>query len=301
MAQHAQINIIYDGTALSEHEMDANDLAPALLAFSELIETTNEIINANHSKISVKIKGSFQSGSFDVGLILHQSTNNLFDFMTSKYVEAPINLITLIGLAGGGLIGLIKNLKNKKPEKVIKKGDNVEIIVENETYLTDMKVFALFSNIKIRQSLEKVLSPLKKEGIDTFKTKSDVNSITITKDEISFFDAPVEQDILLEDNLFETNLQLVNVSFQEANKWKFSDGNSTFFASILDEDFMKLVLAGKSNFAKDDILKVSLKRKQFEREQKIHTIYEIMKVLDHRRPSNQLSIFIQQDDNDFQK
>ncbi len=299
MSKQVNLNILYDGSALKNHEMEANDLAPALLAFSELIETSNQILNPSNSKISVKIKGSFQSGSFDIALVLSQSIDGLLGFLTSNTVEAPLNLLAILGFCTGtnSVIDLLKKLKGREPTKIIKKGENVEIIVDQqETYTTSIKVFALFSNVKIRQKLEQVIAPLKKEGIDLFKSHINNQEIQkIDKHEVVYFEVPQEKEILLEDNEFETNLQLVSVSFQETNKWKFSDGNSAFFASIQDEEFIKSVQSGKSNFAKDDILKVRLRRKQFEKDQKIQTVYEIIKVTDHRRPNTQLSMFIQED------
>ena len=74
----------------------------------------------------------------------------------------------------------------------------------------------------------------------------------------------------------------MNISFQPGGKWRFSDGNATFFADILDEEFVEKVQRNMTSFAKDDVLRVKLKRKQSILSGSIKTDYIILKVLDHR-------------------
>jgi hypothetical protein len=58
------LHIAYDGPALDTHEMDVRELAPALLAFSDMFEEANAVLNGDRAKISLNVKGSFKTGSF---------------------------------------------------------------------------------------------------------------------------------------------------------------------------------------------------------------------------------------------
>ncbi|MBE6440990.1 MAG: hypothetical protein E7022_01495 [Desulfovibrio desulfuricans] len=57
------LHIAYDGPALDTHEMDVRELAPALLAFSDMFEEANAVLNGDRAKISLNVKGSFKTGS----------------------------------------------------------------------------------------------------------------------------------------------------------------------------------------------------------------------------------------------
>nr|VFK62131.1 MAG: hypothetical protein BECKTUN1418D_GA0071000_116810 [Candidatus Kentron sp. TUN] len=64
MKNKSKMTVIYCGPALSNHSMEISDLAPALLAFSEIIKKTGVILGADREKIAVSVSGSFKSGSF---------------------------------------------------------------------------------------------------------------------------------------------------------------------------------------------------------------------------------------------
>ena len=91
--------IVYDGPALATHEMDARELAPALLAFSALFEEANAIFNKDRAKIAINVKASFKSGSFGIDLSVVQDLfQNLLNFGSRPEVASAATLITLLGL-----------------------------------------------------------------------------------------------------------------------------------------------------------------------------------------------------------
>lgn len=88
---------------------------------------------------------------------------------------------------------------------------------------------------------------------------------------------------VLKDDEIEQNLQIVNISFQDGGKWRFTDGNATFYADILDKDFLARVEKNQAAFAHDDILRVRLKRRQaVSTAGGLKTEYTIISVLEHR-------------------
>ena len=122
-------SIKYDGPALSSHQMDVKELAPALMALSDMLEEANKAIFNDIDKVRVNVKGNFKSGSFGIDIIAVQNiTQQIVSLFSGPEATAAANLTTLlngIGILGGGagLSGLIKWLGGRKPN-VIKNEEN---------------------------------------------------------------------------------------------------------------------------------------------------------------------------------
>ncbi|MBI3093182.1 MAG: hypothetical protein HYZ02_03035 [Candidatus Levybacteria bacterium] len=276
--------------------MDVRDLAPALLAVSDVLDEANKILNNNETKIQVNVKGSFRTGSFGVELVISQlPLDQIVAVFNSDRVNAAANLLSYVGfvIPGGGLIGLLLWLKNRKIKK-IENVDDAKTVIEvedEEKYETSPKVIALFSNVKIRTSIQKVISdPLSREGVDTFSIKKDNDEATIKKEEKDYFKLSDVPDEVLEEKDDEVNLQAVGISFLEDNKWRFTDGTVTFFAEVKDEEFIKNVQESKEAFAKNDILRVILHKKQYLTDEGIKTEYTVTKILSHRSSAKQIPL-----------
>lgn len=81
-------------------------------------------------------------------------------------------------------------------------------------------------------------------------------------------------------------------AFKENAKWKVKIGKqNSVFVSILDEDFLKAIDNGTERFGKGDILLVELQTKQVLSNGKVQNLYNIIKVLEHKRSIEQLNLF----------
>lgn len=69
-------------------------------------------------------------------------------------------------------------------------------------------------------------------------------------------EAWVEPDVVFEQEMM---LKIVSIVFDEKQKWRFSDGESTFWARIADESFWQKIDEGSLAFRKGDRLKVRCK------------------------------------------
>ncbi len=75
-------------------------------------------------------------------------------------------------------------------------------------------------------------------------------------------------------------------------------GDSTFFADITDEDFLKAVEKNEQQFGSTDTLKVKLKTEQYlDKNGKLKSDYTVTKVLDHIKGSEEIELDLF-DDND---
>lgn len=294
----SNFRVIYDGPALSSHEMDIRALAPALLAFSDLLEEANKVLNGEDIKVSVNVKGSFQSGSFGIHLNVHQDLiNKLIGIFNHQAVTGGLNLWGILGFigvgSGGGLIGLMKWAKSRKFSNVeVLTDGNCRIFIGSEFLDVEKKVLDLYRNHKIRKGIESAIyQPLTFEGIDTFASGIEGQSefVTVSQDERAYFRAN-DADELIGTNIRLTNVQVVLISFADGNKWRFTEGGSAFWATISDEPFMARVNNSQEFFSRDDLLKVELSVKQWRRGTELSEEHEILRVLDHIRAPQQLRL-----------
>lgn len=296
MAQKEYFQVIYDGSALSSNEMDVRDLAPALLAISDVLDEANKITYGDKTKVQVSVKGSFKTGSFGIDFSVIQSgIDGLTSLFNSDQASAAANLLQILGFIGlpsAGLIGLLLKLKNRKIKKVIKEGDNKTIIeVEDEKIETSPKVIALFSNVKIRMGLQKIITePLSREGVETFSVKKDKQEVSIKKEEKDYFKLSEIPDEPLRDDVREVYLRALSVIFVEGNRWRFSDGTNEFFATVKDEKFAKDVQENKISFTKDDTFRIKLREKQWITDTGLKTEHEIEEVISHRSAAKQIEL-----------
>lgn len=304
MSDTANFQIIYAGTALETNEMDVRELAPALVAVADLLEEANFIINGGGSKINVNVHGSFKSGSFGIDfVVIHAIYQSIMTILNSEGMTAANNLLGLLGLkdVGKGLVGFLKRLKNRKIQKI----ENIDseririYITHQDTIDIDPRVLDLYKSPRVRNALEKVIAqPLSRTGIDEFRTSfNDGNeSVVVKKEEREYFEMPLLGDEVLGENVTDAYLQVVSLSFKEDNKWRFSRGETVFYALVEDKSFLDRIDKNEERFTKDDILKVKLYTRDVLTGSGFKTEYKIVEVLEHRNAARQLRLPIEDDD-----
>lgn len=286
-----KFRIIYDGPALDNHEMDVRDLAPALIALSDVFEEAAKTLYGKKAVVTVKVNASFKAGSFGIDLLASSPSwvKQAIEFFSGDSISATLNIIALLGLskaAGGhaskGLLDLIKWIGPRKVKSIHNLPDrNVKIFIDDEEETFDNQVVELYKNYKLREALQEVIAvPLEKEGIESFAATTDEGQsfVIVSRSEAQYFYVEKPNDSVLSESIVEKALQVINVSFAEGNKWKFSDGSASFLAEITDENFNQDVDSVKLNFSKGDMLLVDLKVTQYMVGQSIKTSYEVTKV-----------------------
>lgn len=134
MSASVHFSIKYDGPALVTHQMDVRELAPALIALSTLLEEANRAAYPDSSEVRVNVQGNFKGGSFGVDLIAVQSiAEQIVSMLAGPTSTAAANLLAILGgiglLGSGGLIGIVKWLRGRKPTAIRLYGDKT--IFEN--------------------------------------------------------------------------------------------------------------------------------------------------------------------------
>lgn len=290
----AQFQIVYDGSALETHEINVNDLAPALLAIGELMNSVGNVLYGDKFKITVSVKGSFKTGSFGVEMIANAQSLLLeaIDLFNGANATAVLNAAGLIGLgyaAKNNLIGFLLWLKNRKITKKESIGsDDVRIYIGDEQYEISNAIWLLYQDYKVRKSLDDLISkPLSGEGIDSFavfdlKNDNKEPLVFVEREQSSYFVAPVLNSEEINDQVVIMSLQIISISFAEGNKWRFSDGERLFYADVLDDSFLHRVQNNQESFSKDDLLKVKMRIRQWRNNKGMKTDYSVMEVIEHQ-------------------
>lgn len=298
MSAAVHFSIKYDGPALASHQMDVRELAPALIALSNLLERSNRIAFPNGPEVRVSVKGSFKGGSFGVDLIAIQDiAQQIIDLFAGKEATAVANLLAVLGAIGligtgsGSLVALIKWLRGRKPTTISFEGDKTifELVDDENIEKFEVNPLAgkLYQSRVVRQSLASVIKPLERDGIDLFASGLDGEQQTvISKSDLQAFLAAASEADVVSDTISEgILLQIESAVFKEGNKWRFNDGTFSFFAEILDQDFLGRVNSGAERFGKGDLLVVDLRRVQTISDNGLKTEYQIVKVREHKAPA----------------
>lgn len=296
MSVKSHFSIKYDGPALTNHQMDVRELAPALIALSDLLEEANKAAFPESAPVRVNVQGNFKGGSFGVDLIAVQSVQQqIVSILSGSEATAAANLLAILGgvglvySAGGGLIKVIKWLRGRKPSAIRFNGDTtvfeLQMAETVETLEVDLVAGRLYQSRVVRQALAKVIKPLERDGIDTFTSGADnAPAVVITKEDVAAFESAASDAVVVSDTIAQNVLlEVESAVFKDGNKWRFNDGSAPFFAEITDKVFLAKIEAGE-RFGKRDVLIVDMRRVQVITDNGLKVEQEVVKVHEHRSP-----------------
>lgn len=286
MAEGA-FQVTYDGPALQSGRMPVRDLAPALLALGDLFTEAGAVLYPDREPVALDIKATAE-GSFDVHLILEAGGlwDQVIDLVTSDDSSALLALIVYVTTLFGAVkfIGrkLIKNSEQVAPGRV-------KLTLEDgETLEVPSEVLDLYGKIQVRKKARAVVEPLDRPGVDRldFRREDEV-TVSVGSNDLPAFQLPEEG--VLEDmgtRERETVVAIAAATFIEGNKWRLTEGEQIFWATIEDEVFLSRVEHGEA-FRKGDFLECRLRVEQFLRDGALHSDYFVTRVVRHIQRTQQ--------------
>lgn len=275
--------LAYEGSALDDHRMNVEDLAPSLLALGKLVNTINNSANNGQFQASLSVNANFKKGSFLVDLIVNQDWGSWVATLTSQPMSAIVNAYALLCIIRD-IINLKKFLKGQKATKVEINNDNqtVKVYLNQSVISVNFYAYELYKKEDIRTDCEKFVAPLNKDGIDAIRfTYQGESMAEIQKDDLTDFLAK-EEDEPLSESIHRSALQIESLAFRDTLKWKVSNGNNSFYVAMEDNDFIAKIKSRTEAFREGDILIVDLKDSQFLRNGKVVAENSIVKVIEHR-------------------
>lgn len=282
------LRVTYDGPALDSHEMDVRELAPALLAIADAFDLIGGEVLGDRGIVQVRVRGSFQTGSFAVDLLLVQRlATQLMNLLTSKPAESAEGLSGLVATFYG-LWRFFRRKGNKEILRLERRAGQYIIVFQDESELeVEEMMMRLLQNSAVIEALQRAVAPLRHEGIHqvAFGTDHVIQEI-ITKDEAAnVLPISTPEEVLIDDTR-RMALSLLSISFKEDNKWRVWDGQTAIYVSMEDSAFLDRIEKGES-FAKGDLLIGQVRVRQVNRDNRLHAEYSLVEVLEHRHSPQQ--------------
>lgn len=180
MARHVRTRIRYDGPALASHEMDVQDLAPALLAISEIVQIANRKFNGDHASIRVMVDADVEQQCFQLDLSLVQTLyEQAANLIGTKEVATAKDLAEWVGLIGGPALGLFQALKHiyghsrsdGAPLVTFAAGDQkgttiINIVGDVHGLTVPTETAHLLVDKEVQKNVKSVLRPLQQDGYE---------------------------------------------------------------------------------------------------------------------------------------
>ncbi|HVU04798.1 MAG TPA: hypothetical protein VHE30_23760 [Polyangiaceae bacterium] len=300
-----RIRIAYDGEALRSGTMDVRDLAPALMALSDLFDEANKVLNGKDSTIELRVQPDVRIGSFDIGVqVVQPFVRQMLQLFSGDQASGLANLIEILGFTVGvpiGLIALVKRIRGRKVRRMVLMDDGrTRLILEGDEHgeeiVISRQLAVVFNDLAVRRALAKLLEPLRRDGIDKFEARTQDGEVieTVVRDDLQSFEPPPPAQAVAVKVLkheFEQAFSLVSVVFKDGNKWRVSDGQNTINVTIADEAFLAKVNARDITFAKDDTIVCKIRQEQtIGADGALKIESTVLQVLDHQRAPRQTVI-----------
>ena len=232
-----------------------------------------------------------------MGLILEQSliqelVGDLFnrEYATDKILEYLFSS----ALGGMSLFSFIRWLRGRNIKKKEKTNKGVRIQTETESVCIHGPVYNLYINSSIQGHSQKVIAPLKGDGMDVMEFKlpgSKGNDIEkVSKKDVDSFNFNSSEEKLNEE-VKTVNIQIVNLSFKKGRKWHVTEGGEPFYVDIEDNDFLAKIEKNEISFSHDDILVCEIKKKQTLNDGKLKIHRIITRIIEHKPARKQDGLF----------
>ena len=173
----AQVETIirYDGPALADHEMDVEELAPALLALASLIQLANHKFNGSRSAVRVVVNADIEQKCFQIQIkliqdILQHAKSFLDGDMAT--IKEICEWIGIVGTSSLTLFKLLVKLAEKKQDTTVFNADasndaTIFQIQNLHLHLPPGQVKQLLADEAIVGKAQEVLKPATKPGYET--------------------------------------------------------------------------------------------------------------------------------------
>lgn len=315
--------IAFNGPELSAHTMDVRDLAPSLLAFSEILVEANRLINGEESRLEMRITPNIKEKCFDIGLEIIQRWELIKNLLGDSNILAAKELLEwlilhkeIAGVVGSGsglsLLGIYKKLKKKKPIAIIRFNDeNGNPLYryqyeDSDDVILDEKLHRLYQSQKIRRFLERFLAPLlRKDGIEELIAyKSDKSSgVIITKTEAQEIDFEIpepDEPPISEGEPTEVILRPYSPVYdQKVDKMRFWLGNKHHYMNVSESNIHQIVL-NNGGALMEDKFRVMLRVNEIKNVKgeptKEYTVLEVVEFIPALRQQDMFLQQIQQTD-----
>jgi hypothetical protein len=301
--------IAFEGAPFADGEIDVKDIAPALLALGDVVQSANRALNGDRAHARLKLKAS-REGSFEALLNIDISMIDAIRDMLHavaderELITAADQLMELL-LKGGtilaapiaGLIAAVRFLNGRRPDKIETRDDGTTRITVNETtIIVKNQTMRLLEDVATRAALEQFSErSLGVPGVSAIRIGAAGSSdavVLTSADRNSFrLPEPIDEAPIVEASEREVWLRIITSHFRDGYKWRFTDGGEKpFTADMADAEFIKRVQEGKVTLSANDTLRCRVREEQRLSQAGLTKEQQVVEVLEHIQAARQLRL-----------
>lgn len=277
------LNITFDGPGIVDGRMGARDLAASLIAVADLMQAAQAELFPHDRRVTVDIKAT-DEGSFEANLVvLHTFYERIVNMFSSDEIEAALNLGTVVG-GVGTLLALLKRRARARVVSESPEDGGVRVEFGDGTAMhISREAAALARNVTVRKAARQTVEVLERpDGVTSIKFESSaMETVEVGTFDIAGFDVPEEPEEPLGQTERDVVVTIASAAFADGTKWRLSDGESTFWATIADQEFLERVDRAEEIFAKHDLLRVRLRTEQVRTTSGLRAESTVVKVWEH--------------------
>ena len=238
----------YDGGEAAQGEMDAYQAAAAVVAFSDFLAISAKAGLGSEAEVRTTVRG-VSRGSFTVEFSLHIAG------AVATLIASEMGPETVVALLKDAF-RVYKHLEGRPPEKVEPAGARTNITNDSGIVLNAQAetIHIVFSEKAGAAAEGFVRNPLMSTAESVSIERDTGDEVVRAEDNEALYFGRMDYERPLLEETTRIGLQIETVTFQEGNKWRFSDGGSSFWAEIEDADFLARIESGQERFGKGDTL-----------------------------------------------
>ena len=312
MTKHVETTMRYDGPALRAHEMDVQDLAPALIALADIAKIANQKFNGDRASIRILVNADVEQKCFQLDLSLVQSWLDHATLLLGKDNIATARTIAeIIGFTGppaGTLFWLYKKLygNDEKPTVSFQQSDVkgqtiININGDRNTVSVPNFTAILAQDPNVLKNIKTVLAPLESSDYSDFSIRQNEKQIVeITRQEAQNIRAnAVPLPSKTEDGEFistiRAQVEIVTAQFKGSAQWGLWWTGRTRLMNIADLDWLSRYQSGNEpNAIPGAWLDIMLEISQ-PRDRKLPAAYTVREVKGVIPPENDQAGFFTDD------
>lgn len=174
---NTEVIVRFDGPDLTDHKMEIEQIAPSMLALSQLVKRANYLANGESSSVRVFARANVEQHCFEFGFEIVQSiltrTKTLLGDEDVKTAKEIAEWIGIIGSSSIGFLGLLKLMKGRQPDEitlVVEDGENrAKLEIDGDDVLVDPMAAKLMQDRESVKNAKAATQPLEQEGYDSLE------------------------------------------------------------------------------------------------------------------------------------
>lgn len=277
-----KFTVKYRGPDVDRGRMSALDLGPAIFGVGEMVGEASRVLFNDETRVKVEVEADFPRASFGIDFHAVATVGEMISNLTLSDLANITQILGFTGGAGYGALKLLKWQRGRKVDKVEQVGDSFRLTINDESVNTTINEYKIFISPTVRAGFRKLVEPLEAEGVQEVAIQPEGEPETkIERSEREYLaNSPLpEQDVSTTKS--EAILEIIGLSFRRDNKWRFAQGEATFFAEIADKSFLRQVASHKQLFGAGDALRVEMETRATRVGVEFHFERSVLRVLEH--------------------